>query len=1286
MSSETQIGRTEDSVAALGVWQDSIITAKGGMLAGTRLQILTGCLAPRGGSEPERGPYAGEYRWSPVDNATNLLESGIIATVLNVGGTNAGLVLGSDVAIDNLKSDNVGSGAFNTALWFHDPIILGPAFIMDDMAQVDRHEVTGARPRVFSWGAVIPPTTNDVDAHVYASHVLALCGQRTPVVSSVAQILSLLPLDKVIEILARAVKARPRSLRLPGNIDIDIDQFHAIAATHIIFSGGCWSELPCGSARYALAVGTAIADHLSPIPAPFAALRIMADKFWIPPPQTIAQCIQFMAEIAGERTQHFESTPLIESMCAEANMGRRPILYIPVPTKETTLSLTDLIFEEVAYFQTDSAESEPYLNYVKKLREARAPWLVTPDYYDMKDFRRSQERQWVEFMTPREGPPETIVDGIQKITYALTPGWIASMIGTTKIAIGDETVLVSPNLTKLNGPPLVIRTPGPDQDDLSENTKDKARQLFLRLFSSEGFPLRYVPHSLREFNGITVKLDGDTIIFADPAGGLHRFTDTLDIQRNCCQHAQMPPFEKGVDWQDMRCWGGGVRLGAEREIANLIKPFTVREMLRAVTLMRNFNNRIEFTTRPTLYPEDRAVYRLMCAVAYLYPVAVKREGLVFNITDGPVFWSIIDKHLVMTQPAHYAWNAPISIQIDEIRPSNIIGHNESGGRGSIRLPEMERELIGQLVKKYGATEAIPVIFNQSCSNCDTNPPTIKNAACGHVALCARCLANNGTCPCPICAAEGDYVDVGLAPHFDVTHDGRLSLTRIPTDLFSWQRQALDRLISFAAPTEVIWLPPGAGKTLIIIKYIRWCLANKRMTKYLLWSTVPVAIPNLQLQCARAGISTRMVPRNGELEPGIINIVKNSDLYTITDAATRVGPNLTYIPDEFHTCVSKGTMRARACINICKNSARNIPISGTVFKNSNSPGELVTFLSLCVRFQISPENYLVAVGLMISFRVPSRSVIRRTHKEIHLLQGEDDNRAMERAMISDAIKSVSEEEVGAIICVESLGRAQLVVEDLTRQGIRAVSQTSQRPLNYGPQSFPDPRGPGLVASGAIVGGDASEDDPTGPNPSLRLPQVIVIPIKDGFVTGYDMNRYRLMLIAVVPSNEATREQLAGRIDRANNNSRFIQYVTYYTPGRKAMHDRHETDRAMAEALRDSQEGDDSTRRTYDPEERKRRIHEAEAAREKARARTEHTRPADGPSDRLAPIYKACILLGIEYVAVGPALRILSAKARRNLALRWHPDKWAAGTEEEKAYAVQYSKEINNAYDVILQHTA
>ena len=38
-----------------------------------------------------------------------------------------------------------------------------------------------------------------------------------------------------------------------------------------------------------------------------------------------------------------------------------------------------------------------------------------------------------------------------------------------------------------------------------------------------------------------------------------------------------------------------------------------------------------------------------------------------------------------------------------------------------------------------------------------------------------------------------------------------------------------------------------------------------------------------------------------------------------------------------------------------------------------------------------------------------------------------------------------------------------------------------------------------------------------------------------------------------------------------------------------------------------------------------------------------------------------------------------KAYRKLAVKWHPDRWANGTEEEKKTAEEKLRDINESYD-------
>jgi hypothetical protein len=1384
-----------NSVSTLGLWPGAVLEAKDGGLKGSRMVIIEGDLPPCSFTltKPTRGPYVNIDRIDRIPHRTRIMitHPGIVVRFLFLNGPHYKKNMLKyeenrvtqnnpvELAMHDKTLFKAFKG-FDTSVWSHDvPAVgqrySGPAFIMDKMSATREYEGVGTI-HLFDGGAVIPPATDgcDIEINEYCERVLMYCGLSDPSAIRCLHVLKTAPADDIIEILANTIRARPREVILPEGTPVSIDRFHAAAATIILFSGISAfrnGAALSGSARYALTVGSEIRTHHCPYAIPYAALRLASkDPVWMPPPSTIGECVQFAAGVAGDRAVNIQTTPLIESMCKAAGLGVPDAIPTPVHTAPFSVKLTDMILTEDGYFQTQNADAGMYAKYRRAFLEAQAPWLLAR-WPDAADLSRAQKRMWAEMTTITkvqylERAP--VVPGTCDINYILSPGWLASMIGSTEICVkvggNYETVLATPNLERLDGPPMVIRkpTPGNDQDDLSEDTKARAAKEYLDLLS-QGLHFRHPPPSLPEFVGKGVKVgNGEITIYAVRTGDVKwRFRGVLAVERHYPRHPEgAPNFEEGQDWMDLRCTGTGVRLNAETEIAALFRSLTPAETRRAIVLMRTYGSRIEITIRPHLYPEDRAVYRLLCAIAYLCPVALERHKMSFTVTDGPLIWSIVEANLSMPPPTHYPWDAPLSFRVTAIHPDRIIGVGDAGRSAIIATPplchmkevedailramtqhdcisnranfrvmvdaavrdlqdigvisyvdlprakkfvqiaaaaEVNRRLITDLAGKF-CPEGVSVEFSADCSLCGGPSPRFRKRDCIHVNACTKCVLMDGkhACKASGCGITGDNVEVGEAPGLDVAADlSLITKTRLPTEMFSWQRKALEKLTSFAQPAEVIWLPPGAGKTLILINYIRWCLANNCMTKYVLWSTVQVATVNLEQQCTRADLPIHFLTRSSpNLKPGVVNIVKNSDLATIAEKITDKLTELTFVLDEFHTCMSSNTKRASAAIDIARNAFRTIPMSGTVFKNASSPAELAAFLSLCVKFRLTTENYLVAVGLMVSFRVPSRSVIRRNSicvpDKRDLVEADLEKRLdpMELRMVEDAVKSAKEEEVGVIMCVKNLARAELVIRRLTMLGIRAVGQNSKAPLNFGIDVHPDIRGPGMVAArkggSPLSSSDAAPalggiDEDGQANESWRLPQVVIVPLNYNFTTGWDGNRYRRMFSAVTNSNEATRGQMEGRIDRANNNAPYIEYTTYYTEALRGLFEQHEVIRARADALRDAQQSDGVSGRQYDRKERERRQREAEEARERARA--EEARQPRNLSPQMVKVHKACGILGITFVEFKSALNTAALKAKRQLNLIWHPDKWVNGTHEEKLYAERFSRQINDSYDII-----
>ena len=67
-------------------------------------------------------------------------------------------------------------------------------------------------------------------------------------------------------------------------------------------------------------------------------------------------------------------------------------------------------------------------------------------------------------------------------------------------------------------------------------------------------------------------------------------------------------------------------------------------------------------------------------------------------------------------------------------------------------------------------------------------------------------------------------------------------------------------------------------------------------------------------------------------------------------------------------------------------------------------------------------------------------------------------------------------------------------------------------------------------------------------------------------GYTLTKFRIMITSVYFTNQATREQLEGRINRIGQISPMVRIITIHTGILSYVHERYEKVRNMAEALK------------------------------------------------------------------------------------------------------------------------
>jgi hypothetical protein len=1087
-------------------------------------------------------------------------------------------------------------------------------------------------------------------------------------------------------VLINALIARPAGICVPlptAMNRMEIDGFHAIAAT-LIMNGNITTL--SGTYRYFHKLGTGLVKYWVDLPSPVTAYLAMAKAVntWIPHSDQLGVVINYYREIASGRSyprQHMMEYAFRNAM----DIGYDVPGYLPARTEPCDCSIYEFYFgNELSLYLPDGAPHDQFILVLRTHRELRAPWLCPT---------RMTRTQLTWYLAMLTDPVrlELVEGSTASTTIEISWTWVAGLIGTVEVTIPDigrsvMTVDVSMNPTNPFGPPVVTKhvERDTDTDDLTAAQKEAGGKAFLDLLGTEGWSFRNVPEYLPELKDgkCVVNAQGRLCILVKRKKEVTMYPvgETISLIRNyhIAQSLNLPDY-RGTTVAAPAM--GVICRGSLERVAAAFERIPAPLMRRLLTLIRNYETEYDFTKIKVIYEADRDVFKIMCLIAAEVPAAMKRVGSKFFIKDGPLFWSLTREHIVMEAPQHHPWRVPIPARTVQCMAGFVQGRLSNDEL--VVIPTTEHEAI------YGR-ELIK--FTEACLLCETELPTECYSGCRHVNICEKC-AENAPPECKSCGQVSPRVTVHAPLLFDI-EQGNPAMNRLsPTpNLFKWQREAFEQLIAFERRSEMICLQPGSGKTLIILEYLRWCIANGCMTKYVLWTVPQAAFMNIISQCARAGFRCYELGSGEMPKEGVINLLPHTKIIKLnSEIIDTLGGDMTLIIDEFHTCMSGGTVRNDITIELAKAAYRVISVSGTVYKNKTSGTDLARFLALAVDFAVHAENYCVALGMMISRPVPSKSSLVRTI--VHIPAGDEDKFIRYYRKILEITQEKVRENIGVIIGAADAGSADEIAAVLMGHGIRVRVKRTGDDTNYEPKDHPDPRGPGFIAKNAndydAIGDElvltAGAAYPMGSAATSQwtshmLPQAVIVPMKEGNVAGYNLNRYRFMIIPAWSSNQATRGQFEGRIDRVDNDARIIEYVAIFCEEDRSIFEQHEMDRRRADRIRDIGGGDDTGVRRYDQEIRRQRRRAAEEREERARS------DGEGYSPVVGAVRSACAILGINYTAAKASLKTTSKNAYYKLLIEWHPDKWADGTAEEQRYATEYTQKIVAAYSTIQAYTS
>lgn len=357
-------------------------------------------------------------------------------------------------------------------------------------------------------------------------------------------------------------------------------------------------------------------------------------------------------------------------------------------------------------------------------------------------------------------------------------------------------------------------------------------------------------------------------------------------------------------------------------------------------------------------------------------------------------------------------------------------------------------------------------------------------------------------------------------------------------------------------------------TMITIDYLDYLIREGKMPAYCVYSLPASAINNILKEFELRGIPTKLIdarqsakPRERVIEPYMVCLIKHDHmrLGDMDQQLKRIGREMVFIVDEFHKTLSK-TIRTSLALELSRLSYDFIGMSGTIIKDTNYD-ELIQWLVQIVEFEVTEKNYWVAIGALVSRKVNTKVVVDRQVVPIPI-----------PPELSERYYSMVPEKLGGTARqIDFNGAVALCYQIVTQ----ALVNTTYEYVKIGEGVFlvaKDISHQNEIRNQLLIKGMRpeqihlfSKDAQVTLTPDYNGPIKVVITTKR-HSEGYTLTKFRVMITSVYFSNQATREQLEGRINRIGQISPNVRIMIYHTGILSYIHEKYEKARTLSEALK------------------------------------------------------------------------------------------------------------------------
>lgn len=381
-------------------------------------------------------------------------------------------------------------------------------------------------------------------------------------------------------------------------------------------------------------------------------------------------------------------------------------------------------------------------------------------------------------------------------------------------------------------------------------------------------------------------------------------------------------------------------------------------------------------------------------------------------------------------------------------------------------------------------------------------------------------------------------------------------------LRTYQLESIDEMKAKNASGKkghFIWIPPGLGKTLISFTYLQHLISDGRMPANVIYSCPESAIKSIIKEIEYFGFQINLlIPIQGwkkhpfsnyakdphKVLERHINIIEHDHLRYMPEHLTTKASESIFIIDEVHKALND-TLRTSIALEISRLSIDFIAMTGTPIVDSNTY-KLIWWLEQIVEFEVNDKNFWVAVNGMIAKKVNTGIFVDKQDVLTALTTSEADvyYSLVPLAMGGKNARPTHADITKAIdICYKACDR-EMVRQTLDflkeKKGVMMVAKTEEHQ--------------NILKAALIKAGMKDKDiyllktsifmtDEAVLDGSIPDYKVVIVPTRKS--EGYTLTRMRAMVTCVYPSNNATREQLEGRINRVSQHSKEVHYRVVHT---------------------------------------------------------------------------------------------------------------------------------------------